>query len=137
MFSSSFYKFIKEDASFIKNGDMSQEMLIKGQVGTIDGIPIVAVPSSYLPEGVDFIITNKSATTSPVKLSEYKIHDNPPGINGWLIEGRVYYDAFVLNNKKPSIYVHKAVADEDTDDDPDLNPDPDPDDDGVVDPEQI
>lgn len=106
--SSSFYKFIKEDASFIKNGDMSQEMLIKGQVGTIDGIPIVAVPSSYLPEGVDFIITNKSATTSPVKLSEYKIHDNPPGINGWLIEGRVYYDAFVLNNKKPSIYVHKA-----------------------------
>ena len=35
--SSDFYKNIKEDSSFIRNGDMSQEILIKGQVGTIDG----------------------------------------------------------------------------------------------------
>ena len=107
--SSTFYKCIKEDSSFIKNGDMSQEMLVKGQVGTIDGIPVIAVPKSYLPDGVNFIITHKSATTAPVKLSEYKIHDNPPGVNGWLIEGRVYYDAFVLNNKKNAVYVHKSA----------------------------
>ena len=85
-------------------------MLIKGQVGSIDGIPIVVVPSSYLPAGVNFIILNKSAITAPVKLAEYKIHDNPPGINGWLIEGRVYYDAFVLKSKKTAIYVHKTTA---------------------------
>ncbi len=108
--SPSFYKNIKEDSSFIRNGDMSQEMLIKGQVGTVDGIPVVIVPSSYFPEGVELIIVNQAATTSPVKLSEYKIHDNPPGINGWLVEGRVYYDAFVLNNKKKSIYVFKSTA---------------------------
>ena len=40
------------------------------------------------------------AMTSPVKLADYKIHENPQGINGWLVEGRIYYDAFVLNNKK-------------------------------------
>lgn len=107
--SSTFYKYIKEDSAFIKNGDLSQTMLIKGQVGMIDGISIVVVPASYLPEGVDFIVTNKCATVAPVKLSEYKIHDNPPGINGWLVEGRVYYDAFVLNNKADAIYVHKTV----------------------------
>ncbi len=106
--SAGFYKCIKEDSSFIKNGDSAQDMLIKGQIGTIDGIPIVVVPSSYLPEDVEFIITNRAATTSPVKLSEYKIHDNPPGINGWLVEGRVYYDAFVLDNKKDAIYVYKS-----------------------------
>lgn len=106
--SSEFYKNIKEDSSFIRNGDMSQEMLIKGQVGMIDGIPVIVVPKSYLPENVELIITNQAATTSPVKLSEYKIHDNPPGINGWLIEGRVYYDAFVLNNKSNAIYVFKT-----------------------------
>ena len=39
--SSDFYKNIKEDSSFIRNGDMSQEILIKGQVGTIDGIPLL------------------------------------------------------------------------------------------------
>ena len=109
--SSAFYKLIKEDSSFIRNGDLSQEMLIKGQVGAVDGVPIIVVPSSYLPENVGFIIVHKSAVTAPVKLSEYKIHDNPPGINGWLIEGRVYYDAFVLNSKKNAVYVHKTKAD--------------------------
>ena len=48
--SSDFYKNIKEDSSFIRNGDMSQEILIKGQVGTIDGIPLIVVPKSYFPE---------------------------------------------------------------------------------------
>lgn len=108
--SSEFYKLIKEDGSFIRSGDVAQQMLVKGQVGMIDGIAIVVVPSAYLPKGVNFIITNKAATTSPVKLAEYKIHDNPPGINGWLVEGRVYYDAFVLTNKADAIYVHKSAA---------------------------
>ena len=84
-------------------------MLLKGQMGEVDGIPIITVPRSYLPENTAFMLTNPIATTAPVKLSEYKVHDNPPGINGWLVEGRVYYDAFVLNNKKKAIYVHKTA----------------------------
>ena len=87
---------------------MAQGITLKGQIGTVDGIPIIVLPKSYMPEGVEFFITNKIATTAPVKLSEYKVHDNPPGINGWLVEGRVYHDAFVLDNKKKAIYVHKA-----------------------------
>jgi hypothetical protein len=55
---------------------------------------------------VAFIITNQIATVAPVKLAEYKVHDNPPGINGFLVEGRVYYDAFVLDNKAGAIYKH-------------------------------
>lgn len=107
--STEFFKLIKQDDSFIKQGDIAQNIAIKGQVGMVDGIPIVVAPSTRLPEGVLFFITHKIATTSPVKLSEYKIHDNPPGINGWLVEGRVYYDAFVLDNKKNAIYVHKKA----------------------------
>ena len=115
--SSNFYKLIKEDSSFIRNGDLSQQMLVKGQVGMIDGVAIIVVPTAYLPDGVNFIITHKAATTAPVKLSEYKIHDNPPGINGWLVEGRVYYDAFVLGEKTDAIYVHTSKAIEAGDDD--------------------
>lgn len=107
--SSAFYKCIKEDSSFIRSGDLSQNMLLKGQIGSVDGIPLVTVPSSYLPENVEFMVVNKNAVTAPVKLSEYKIHDNPPGINGWLVEGRVYYDAFVLSNKEKGVYVHKSA----------------------------
>ena len=107
--SSAFYRLIKLNDSFIKASDTGQKMILNGQVGSVDGVPIIPLPSSYMPEGVDFFITNKIACTAPVKLTEYKIHDNPPDINGWLIEGRVYYDAFVLDNKKDAIYVHKTA----------------------------
>ncbi|MDD6483501.1 MAG: N4-gp56 family major capsid protein [Clostridiales bacterium] len=110
--SASFYKFIKLDDAFIKASDMAQDMLIKGQVGMIDGIALILVPDNYLPTDTAFIITHSTATVAPVKLAEYKVHDNPPGINGWLVEGRVYYDAFVLSQKADAIYVHKNTVTE-------------------------
>lgn len=108
--SAAFFKFIKQDDSFIKASDIAQNALINGQVGSVDGVPLIIVPSSYMPEKTDFIITVPQACTAPMKLAEYKIHEDPPGINGWLVEGRVYYDAFVLNNKKPAIYRHINAA---------------------------
>ena len=53
----------------------------------------------------EFVILNPIAMVSPIKLQDYKIHDNPPGISGWLVEGRIRYDAFVLNNKADAISV--------------------------------
>lgn len=104
-----FYKLIKLDPSFVKNSDLGQEVAFKGQVGAIDGLPVILTPTSRLPENVAFIIAHPIATTSPVKLEDYKIHDNPPGINGYLVEGRIRYDAFVLDSKKKAIYVHKTA----------------------------
>ena len=101
-----YYKFLKLDNAFIKASDIAQNMLVRGQVGMVDGVPIIVVPTTYLPDKTDFIITNPIACCAPVKLAEYKVHDNPPGINGVLIEGRVYYDAFVLTNKAKAIYKH-------------------------------
>ena len=46
------------------------------------------------------------AATAPKQLTEYKIHDNPPGISGYLVEGRLIYDCFVLNEKADAIYYH-------------------------------
>lgn len=106
----SYFKLLKQDESFIKASDLAQDMLVKGQVGMVDGVPIIVVPASYMPAKTAFIITNRIACCAPVKLADYKIHDNPPGINGWLVEGRVRYDAFVLENKKGAIYVHKTKA---------------------------
>ena len=107
--STNFYKMIRLDPAFIKSGDLSQEMLVRGQVGIIENVPLIFVPTDYLPAGVEFVISNSIAAVGPVKLSEYKTHDNPPGINGWLCEGRVYYDAFVLSNKSKAVYVHKGA----------------------------
>jgi N4-gp56 family major capsid protein len=104
-----FYSLLKQDNAFIKASELGQQTLINGQVGEVDGVKIVKVPSIYLPTNTAFIITNNIATVAPKKLEDYKIHDNPPGINGNLIEGRIRYDAFVLNNKANAIYVHKTA----------------------------
>lgn len=104
-----FYKNLKLDPNFVKASDVAQNLLITGSVGMVDGANIIPVPTSYLPTGVAFLLTHKVATVGPVKLESYKIHDNPPGINGKLVEGRIRFDAFVLNNKKGAIYVHKTA----------------------------
>lgn len=98
-----FYNLLKQDDNFIKQGDLSQNMLIKGQVGEVDGVAIVKVATSRLPAGLLFEITHAAATVAPVKIDEYKVHSDPPGISGQLCEGRIYYDAFVLNKKKDMI----------------------------------
>lgn len=108
------YKFanlMKQDPAFMKYGDKTQEMVIKGIMGEVDGTKLVKVPSARLPEGCDFILTHPMACVAPKQLDEYKIHSDPPGISGWLVEGRLIYDAFVLNNKKDAIFYHgTAIA---------------------------
>lgn len=103
------YKFanlLKQDPAFMKYGDQSQDMILKGVIGEVDGCKIVKVPSSRLPAGAAFIITHPVAATGPKQMEEYRIHDNPPGISGWLVEGRFIYDCFVLNEKANAVYYH-------------------------------
>lgn len=103
------YKFanlLKQDTAFMKYSDQSQDMLLKGVIGEVDGCKIVKVPSSRLPSGAAFLITHPIAATAPKQMEEYRIHDNPPGISGWLVEGRFIYDCFVLNEKSNAIYYH-------------------------------
>ena len=98
------YGLMKKSKDIVMETEVGMDMKIKGVIGSLDGMTIVKVPSNRLPEGFQFLITHRVATTAPVKLAEYKIHTDAPGISGSLVEGRVYYDAFVLDNKKDAIY---------------------------------
>lgn len=97
------YALLKQDSGFIKTGDLSYKTLINGQVGELDGVKIVLVPDSWLPTNCSMIVSHPSVTVKAEKLEDYKIHQDPPGINGNLVEGRVYYDAFILDAKKKGI----------------------------------
>lgn len=105
-----YFNLLKLDESFVKRGDLATGIALTGQVGEVDGMPVIKVPSTYLPTGTNFIITNAIATVAPVKLTEYKVHIDPPGINGALVEGRIRQDAFVLNNKKNAIGICMSSA---------------------------
>lgn len=99
---------LKLDEAFTKKGDMATQIAINGLVGEVDGVYFVKAPKSYFPEKVHFIITNPIVMPSPIKLAEYKIHDDAPGISGYLVEGRVRYDAFVLNKETKGASQKKA-----------------------------
>ena len=103
-----FYSELKKSSAgggFVQPSDMAQELLTKGVLGMVDGVPIIPVPKSYLPADTAFVLWQPSVAVSPIKLAEFTIHDNPPGIRGNLVEGSVYYDCFVLDAKKNGIYV--------------------------------
>lgn len=105
-----YYNMLKLDEAFTKKGDMATKIAINGLVGEVDGVYFVKAPKSYFPENTNFVITNPIVMPSPIKLTEYKIHDDAPGISGHLVEGRIRYDAFVLDQKKDAIGVCQNPA---------------------------
>ena len=98
---------LKLDANFIKASDSGQQMLLKGQVGEVDGVAILAAKKAWMEDNTssttikyDCLIAHKSATVAPVKLAEYKVITDSEDYSGTVFLGRIYYDCFVLNNKK-------------------------------------
>ncbi len=99
----SVYKLLKNAVAF-DNTEVGAELKQKGVVGYIDGMAVVKVPASRLPEKFGFMIAHPSATVAPVKLEDYGIHNDTPLSSGSIVTGRIVYDAFVLENKKKGIY---------------------------------
>lgn len=102
------YALLKQATEF-DNTDVGADMKLRGVVGYLDGMAVVRVPASRLPQSFGFMIAHPSACTAPVKLNDFNVHHNTPLSSGDVVTGRVVYDAFVLDNKKDGIYYH-AIA---------------------------
>ena len=98
------YRLMKKSKDIVLNTDVGEDMRIKGVIGNLDGMTVIKVPASRLPKDFGFMISHKSTTVAPKKLEEYRTHQDPPGISGELVEGRICYDTFVLENKAKGIY---------------------------------
>ncbi len=81
------YTLLKQSKATFDNQDIGADLRKKGVIAQLDGLNTVA----------------------PVKLAEYKVHLDPPFLSGSLVEGRIYYDAFVLENKAKAIYYQATV----------------------------
>lgn len=105
-----------------QNPAFGQRNLERGVMGKIRGVQVVPVPDSYLLKPVsggaannpnlnadiNFMIVKKSSVLSPTKIKDAKVHQDPPGLSGALLEVRWLYDAFALNTKAKGIYVSLA-----------------------------
>ena len=103
------YLLMKKSSDIVLDTEIGADMRIKGVIGNLDGAMTIKIASARLPKGFGFMLSHKSACCAPVQLEEYNTHENPPGINGTLVEGRIVYDAYVFENKKNGIY-YQAVT---------------------------
>ena len=98
------YQLMKRCKDITMETEIGNDLRIRGVIANLDGTNVIKVPAVRLPEHFGFMLAHPSATVAPTKLADYKIHQDPPGISGDLVEGRIVYDAFVLDNKTKAIY---------------------------------
>lgn len=98
------YALMKKCKDIAMETNVGNELRLQGVIGILDGMNVQKIPANRLPAGFGFMIAHPCATVAPTKLEDYTVHENPPGISGSLVEGRIVYDAFVLDNKVKAIY---------------------------------
>lgn len=96
---SEMYKYINISDEFIGIDVLGSKSIARGECGMIDNFKVIKVPKRYLPENCFMLATYKGSVLMPYKIQDTKIHEDPPGVSGSLLEGRHYYDAFVLAAK--------------------------------------
>lgn len=104
------YKYLKQSDEFVHSELLTNKAISRGEVGQLDGMTVKRVPASYFPANVYFMVIRKDSAVSPMKINDYKIHRDPPGISGDLVEGRILFDAFVKGTKAKGIYVAAASS---------------------------
>lgn len=98
---------LKRSTEFKKDCDRSYADAKTGAIGQVDGTTIIVVPSSYLPANTTFLIVHAQTLISPTKMKLARTLSDVQGIDGWVMEYRRYYDAFISTNKGVAIRVHK------------------------------
>lgn len=104
------YVLMKKCKDITMETDVGNDLRLKGVIGILDGMTVQKIPANRLPADFGFMAAHPCACVAPVKLEDYTIHENPPGISGSLVEGRIVYGAFVLENKAKAIYYQAQPA---------------------------
>lgn len=98
------YRMMKKCPELSLDCDVTEKQRLSGVIAMVDGMDVVKISKKCMPANAGFMICHPVATVAPTKLEDYRVHQDPPGISGELVEGRIVYDAFVLDNKKKAIY---------------------------------
>lgn len=103
------YKLLVQADAVLALEKLGSKAISKGSVGMVDNCVVKPVPTSWMPEGVGALIKYRGCTVDPVKLQHYDVLTKVQGFDGPVVQGRVYYDAFVLDAKKDGIVALKTT----------------------------
>lgn len=89
--------------------NLANNILVNGEIGTLDKMHIVPVPDSWMPtvssKNVLFMIVEKGCCVAPKKIETMRIIEDHPDIDGHVVQGRFLHDCFVLDKKADGILV--------------------------------
>lgn len=98
------------DTTFKTACDRATADRASGVIGTVMGMTIVTVPTSYVIANFGFMVLSKKVLVAPTKFNSIKTGDGFPfGIDGMVAFGRRYYDCFIPSNKGVAIRLHKIA----------------------------
>lgn len=104
------YLLMKKCKDITMETEIGSDMRVKGVIANIDGALTIKMAAARLPKDFGFMLSHKSACCAPTQLADYRVHQDPPGISGELVEGRIVYDAYVFENKAKGIYYQKMLT---------------------------
>lgn len=100
------WNLLRRNAEFKLASDDAYADVKTGVVTSIDGVKIVPVPADYLPANTSWIIVADDVLVAPTKFDMIRTLTEVQGIDGWVVEGRRYYDAFIPTNRGRALRVH-------------------------------
>lgn len=103
------YNLLRRDAEFKVASDAAYRDVKSGVVNEVDGMKIHIVPASYMPTNVGYLFIAEDVLVRPVKFDMVRTLDDVQGIDGWVAEGRRYYDVFIPTNRGKAIRYHKVA----------------------------
>lgn len=96
-----FYKGIKlAITKEVEASGYNDKLLGKGFVGTLDGVPVVKVPTTYFPTGVLAIEAHRDALLGVRQITETRIKTDSEFVSGSILLGRFIFGSFVLHGKE-------------------------------------
>lgn len=103
------YNLLRRDPEFKVASDGAYRDVKSGNVDTVDGMTLHVVPTSYLPANFGYLLIAEDVLIVPSKFDMVRTLGDVQGIDGWVAEGRQYYDAFIPTNKGKAIRYHKIA----------------------------
>lgn len=103
------YNLLRQDPAFKVASDGAYRDVKTGNVDTVDGMTLHVVPTPYMPTNVGYLFIADNVLVRPVKFDMVRTLDTVQGIDGWVAEGRRYYDVFIPGNKGAAIRYHKIA----------------------------
>lgn len=98
------YSILCQASEFTYLENMGTESVKNGVVGKIKGAQVIEVPTGDMPTNSYFLLAHESAICLVHKIKDTNVHQDPPGISGWLVEGRNLFDAFVIGARSKGLY---------------------------------